>query len=69
MWGSACETEREGLVQEICNFVGGRWEERNGQATKPVYDPAAGEVVAQRPLSSREDVDRAVKVAEAAFPE
>jgi malonate-semialdehyde dehydrogenase (acetylating)/methylmalonate-semialdehyde dehydrogenase len=55
--------------REVRNFVGGRWEERDGRETEPVYDPAAGRVIAETPLSSREDVDRAVKAAEAAFPE
>jgi malonate-semialdehyde dehydrogenase (acetylating)/methylmalonate-semialdehyde dehydrogenase len=55
-------------MQEVRNFVGGRWEERDGQAIEPVYDPATGQVIAETPLSSREDVDRAVKAAEAAFP-
>jgi malonate-semialdehyde dehydrogenase (acetylating)/methylmalonate-semialdehyde dehydrogenase len=54
--------------KEVRNFVGGRWEERDGQATEPVYDPATGEVIAETPLSSWEDVDRAVKAAEATFP-
>src|SRR5918995_1006183 len=56
-------------MQEVRNFVGGRWEERDGRETEPVYDPATGQVIAETPLSSREDVDRAVKSAEAAFPE
>lgn len=56
-------------MHEVRNFVGGRWEERDGQVTEPVYDPATGEVIAETPLSTREDVDRAVKAAEAAFPE
>ena len=55
--------------REVRNFVGGRWEERDGRETEPVYDPATGQVIAETPLSSREDVDRAVKAAEAAFPE
>jgi malonate-semialdehyde dehydrogenase (acetylating) / methylmalonate-semialdehyde dehydrogenase len=53
---------------EVRNFIGGRWEERNGRDTEPVYNPATGEVVAETPLSTKEDVDRAVKQAEAAFP-
>ncbi len=56
------------MRKEVRNFVGGRWEERNGQATEPVYDPATGKAIAETPLSSREDVDRAVKAAEEAFP-
>ncbi len=52
---------------EVRNFIGGRWEERDGRDTEPVYDPATGEVVAETPLSTREDVDRAVKRAKEAF--
>jgi malonate-semialdehyde dehydrogenase (acetylating)/methylmalonate-semialdehyde dehydrogenase len=55
--------------REVRNFVGGRWVERDGRETEPVYDPATGQVIAETPLSSREDVDRAVEAAEAAFPE
>src|ERR687897_455658 len=57
------------MRREVRNFVGGRWEERDGRETEPVYDPATGQVIAETPLSTREDVDRAVKAAEAAFPE
>ena len=53
---------------EVRNLIGGTWEERDGRETEPVYDPASGEVVAETPLSTAEDVDRAVKEAEAAFP-
>src|SRR5215211_7248337 len=53
---------------EVKNLIGGIWEERDGGQTEPVYDPASGEVVAETPLSTAEDVDRAVKEAEAAFP-
>jgi malonate-semialdehyde dehydrogenase (acetylating)/methylmalonate-semialdehyde dehydrogenase len=53
--------------REVRNLIGGSWEGANGQKTEPVYDPATGEVIAQTPLSSREDVDRAVKKAEEAF--
>ncbi len=56
-------------MREVRNYVGGRWEERNGQDTESVYDPATGEVIAETLLSGREDVDRAVKAAQAAFPE
>jgi malonate-semialdehyde dehydrogenase (acetylating)/methylmalonate-semialdehyde dehydrogenase len=55
--------------REVRNFVAGSWEERDGMETEPVYDPATGRVIAQTPLSNREDVDRAVKAAQAAFPE
>nr|MDP9479442.1 aldehyde dehydrogenase family protein [Actinomycetota bacterium] len=53
---------------EVRNLIGGLWEDRDGRDTEPVYDPATGEVVAETPLSTAEDVDRAVRAAEGAFP-
>ncbi len=41
----------------------------NGRETEPVYDPATGEVIAETPLSTKDDGDRAVKAAAAAFDE
>src|SRR3712207_6969613 len=55
--------------REVRNFVGGSWVQANGNETEPVFDPATGEVIAETPLSTYEDLDRAVKAAEAAFPE
>ncbi|HKH77081.1 MAG TPA: CoA-acylating methylmalonate-semialdehyde dehydrogenase, partial [Rubrobacteraceae bacterium] len=54
--------------REVRNLIGGSWEEANGRQTEPVYDPATGEVVAETPLSTAEDLDRAVKKAAEAFP-
>lgn len=53
---------------EVRNLIGGSWENGNGRETEPVYDPATGRVVGETPLSTKEDVDRAVRAAEAAFP-
>ena len=53
--------------REVKNFIGGEWEEANGRETEPVYDPATGEVVAETPLSTAEDLDRAVQKAQEAF--
>ncbi|CAA9397611.1 MAG: Malonate-semialdehyde dehydrogenase [inositol] [uncultured Rubrobacteraceae bacterium] len=53
--------------REVRNFIGGEWVEGNGRETEPVYDPATEEVIAETPLSTKEDVDRAVKAASAAF--
>ena len=60
------QAEEKGL--QVRNLIGGRWEEKDGRDVEPVYNPATGEVVAETPLSTREDVDRAVRQAEAAFP-
>ena len=53
--------------REVKNYIGGKWEEANGRETEPVYDPATGEVVAETPLSTAEDLDRAVQKAQEAF--
>ena len=53
--------------REVKNLIGGEWEEANGRETEPVYDPATGEVVAETPLSTAEDLDRAVQRARKAF--
>ena len=53
--------------REVKNLIGGEWEEANGRETEPVYDPATGEVVAETPLSTAEDLDRAVQRAREAF--
>src|SRR5919202_819563 len=54
--------------REVRSLIGGRWEEGNGSAVEPVYDPATGEVVAETPLSTAEDLARALLKAGEAFP-
>ncbi len=54
-------------IREVRNFIGGEWVEGDGRETEAVYDPATGEVIAQTPLSTKDDVDRAVKAARSAF--
>ena len=51
----------------VRNLIGGNWEDCDGQETEPVYDPSTGEVVAETPLSTAEDLDRAVEKAKVAF--
>ncbi len=51
------------------NFVGGEFIDPAEGETEPIYNPATAEVIANVPLSSRADVDRAVAAAQAAFPE
>ena len=52
---------------EVRNLIGGSWVDGDGRETEPVYDPATGKVIAETPLSTKEDVDEAVKAAAAAF--
>ena len=56
-------------AHEVRNLIGGEWIGRDGRETEPVYDPATGEVIAETPLSTAEDVDRAVAKAREAFPD
>ena len=59
------QVEKDNL--SVRNLIGGKWEEGKGGETEPVYDPSTGEVVAETPLGTAEDVDRAVEKATEAF--
>jgi len=54
-------------VELLPNYVGGRWHTPSTARTLEVHDPGSGEVIARVPLSTREDVNRAVMAAVAAF--
>ncbi|CDQ20773.1 CoA-acylating methylmalonate-semialdehyde dehydrogenase [Halobacillus karajensis] len=54
-------------VKTLKNYIGGEWVEAKSDQTEEVYNPATGEVIANVPISSKEDVDYAVNVAKAAF--
>jgi malonate-semialdehyde dehydrogenase (acetylating) / methylmalonate-semialdehyde dehydrogenase len=51
----------------IKNYIGGEWVAASTALTESVYNPATGEVIAQVPLSTKEDVDKAVQSANEAF--
>ncbi len=54
---------------EVRNYVAGKYVDGKGEHDYiDVFNPADGTVISKVPLSSREDVDRAVAVAQAAFP-
>jgi len=53
-------------VGTMKNFIDGDWVAPSG-GTDTVFNPATGEELAQAPVSTPEDVDRAVKAASAAF--
>jgi malonate-semialdehyde dehydrogenase (acetylating)/methylmalonate-semialdehyde dehydrogenase len=55
-------------VLVLQNFVGGRWIPSQAADTIDVHNPAKGTVIARAPLSSRADLDGAVRAAAAAFP-
>ncbi len=54
-------------TRTLKNFIDGEPVEPAGGRTAPVLNPATGEEIARAPASGREDVDRAVAAARAAF--
>jgi betaine-aldehyde dehydrogenase len=54
-------------IAKLRNFIGGELVEPAEGRTEEVVDPATTEVIAEAPLSTEEDVDRAVAAARGAF--
>jgi len=52
---------------EVKNYINGKFE-RNGQASMNVVSPLDGSIISTLPLSTKEDLDKAVSAAKAAFP-
>jgi 1-pyrroline dehydrogenase len=50
-------------------FVGGKWVDSASGETQQVWNPATGEVIAEVPKATAEDVNRAVEAAKKAFGE
>ncbi|HUH03085.1 MAG TPA: CoA-acylating methylmalonate-semialdehyde dehydrogenase [Kofleriaceae bacterium] len=55
------------MVDTLRNYIGGQWLEASSARALDVENPATGEILARVPLSSRDDLDRAVTVAREAF--
>ncbi|WP_421617695.1 CoA-acylating methylmalonate-semialdehyde dehydrogenase [Brevibacillus sp. TJ4] len=56
------------ITDQMQNFIGGQWVDADASRYEDVPNPATGELLARVPLSSKEDVDKAVQAAKAAFP-
>jgi malonate-semialdehyde dehydrogenase (acetylating)/methylmalonate-semialdehyde dehydrogenase len=54
-------------TKTLKNFIGGQWVDSTSGKLDPVPNPATGEILANVPISSREDLDHAVAVAKEAF--
>src|SRR3954463_12243581 len=52
---------------KLQNFINGEFVDPAEGATEEVTNPANGEVIAEMPLSTEEDVNRAVAAAKSAF--
>ena len=51
------------------NYVDGEWVDSKSTQTRQVVNPATAEVIAEVPLSTREEVEEAIRVAQDAFLE
>jgi malonate-semialdehyde dehydrogenase (acetylating)/methylmalonate-semialdehyde dehydrogenase len=56
-------------VQQLSHRAGNQWHASGSDQYLNVINPATSEVLAQVPLGQREDVDKVVKAAAAAYPE
>ena len=69
---AAAEQEEDPMATatktKLQNFIDGEFVDAADGATEEVTNPANGEVIAEMPLSSEEDVNRAVAAAKRAFP-
>lgn len=54
-------------VKTLKNFIGGKWVDAKTDTYEDVFNPATGEVIARVPISSKEDVEDAVRAAAEAF--
>lgn len=54
-------------VKQMKNFINGKWVESTSDEKLTVPNPATGEALAEVPVSTKEDVEKAVAAAEAAF--
>ncbi|MBV9944848.1 MAG: gamma-aminobutyraldehyde dehydrogenase [Solirubrobacterales bacterium] len=58
---------KDTAITTLQNFIDGTFVDPADGQTEPILNPATGEAIAEAPLSSAADVDRAVHAAKAAF--
>jgi len=55
-------------IQKLKPFIGGQFVESATKKYMDVYDPSAGEVIAQAPCCTKDEVEQAIAAAKAAYP-
>ena len=55
-------------IEKLKYYVNGRYIESKTQKYSDIYDPSTGEVIAQTPCCTKEEVESAIAAAKAAFP-
>jgi len=58
-----------GAMRAVRNYINGEWKDAESDGVIDVENPSTGESIAQTPLSTAGEVDRAVAAARAAFPQ
>lgn len=56
-------------LKVVKNYIGGKWVDAQCDGTLDVENPSTGEVIGKVPLSTAEEVNRAIGSARSAFPE
>lgn len=56
-----------GQASKVKNYVNGAWVESSSGRQEEVFNPATGEIIAYVPISSREELDAAVRAASIAY--
>lgn len=54
-------------IKRVKNHINGEWVESTGTEVEAVPNPATGKIIAYVPLSPKEDVEKAVEAAKAAY--
>lgn len=57
------------VTQSLHHYIGGQKKEAQNSRFGDIYDPGTGEISAQAPLASADEVRQAIQVAAAAFPD
>jgi malonate-semialdehyde dehydrogenase (acetylating)/methylmalonate-semialdehyde dehydrogenase len=60
-------TATETAAHTVKFYTNGQWEDATGRDLHPITNPATGQVIAQVPYATAEDVDRAARAAHTAF--
>ncbi|MEC0228513.1 CoA-acylating methylmalonate-semialdehyde dehydrogenase [Paenibacillus alba] len=55
------------MTETLKNWIGGEWIASASTQTEPVYNPATEEILAYIPISTKEEVDQAVRNSQEAF--
>ena len=56
-------------MKKLQYFSGGRWLDSKTEKYMDVYNPSTGEVIAQAPCCTKDEVEAAIEAAAAAFPD